>query len=89
MEEKTNLSHSIILEERKKLSVGGVEDVVAFDDENIILETVKGRLIIKGDNMHITQFDTKTGDLWATGDFSAFGYTTEQKANGFFARVFK
>ncbi len=89
MEEKTNLSHSIILEERKKLSVGGVEDVVAFDDESIILNTVKGRLIIKGENMHITQFDTKTGDLWALGDFAAFGYSTQEKTNGFFARVFK
>lgn len=89
MEEKINLSHSIILEERNKVSIGGVEDVVAFDEESIVLDTVKGRLIIKGDNIHITQFDTKTGDLWATGDFTALGYTSAEKTNGFFARIFK
>ena len=42
MEEKTpRLPHSLRLDERQRLSVSGVEEVVSFDEENVAVQTVK------------------------------------------------
>ena len=38
--------HSILLEEREKLRVTGVSDVQSFDEEQVLLETGKGMLIV-------------------------------------------
>ena len=40
--------HSILLEEREKLRVTGVSDVQSFDEEQVLLETGKGMLIVRG-----------------------------------------
>ena len=35
----TNIMQNVILENREKLSVSGVNDVLSFDDQIVILET--------------------------------------------------
>ena len=43
--------HSILLEEREKLRVTGVSDVQSFDEEQVLLETGKGMLIVRGQGL--------------------------------------
>ena len=45
--------HSILLEEREKLRVTGVSDVQSFDEEQVLLETGKGMLIVRGQGLHV------------------------------------
>ena len=42
---------NIILENRNKLSVSGVKDVLSFDDQVVIMETELGLLTVKGENL--------------------------------------
>lgn len=42
---------NIILENRKKMTLTGVEEVISFDDEKILLNTKLGALTIKGQNL--------------------------------------
>ena len=42
--------HNLILENREKLSLSGVLDVESFDEQNIILHTEMGVLIVKEEN---------------------------------------
>ena len=39
---------NLILENRKKLSISGVSDVLSFDDQIVILDTNLGLLTVKG-----------------------------------------
>lgn len=89
MEENIRLNHNIIVEDRKKMTLTGVKDVLSFDEETVILDTTLGRLTVKGAQLHIINFDTVSGDLSAEGKVYAFVYTSEEKKDGFLSRLFK
>jgi sporulation protein YabP len=80
---------NIIIEQRKKINLSGVKDCVSFDDETIILNTNIGRLAIKGFSLHITNFNTETGDFEANGKINAVIYTADEQKGGFISRIFK
>lgn len=82
-------SHCLNLENREKVSVSGVKNVVSFDDKSILLETVMGNLNIRGNDMQISSFDAQTGELQAGGHIGALYYTGEDRKGGFFSRMFK
>ena len=86
MDEVIRSNHNIIIEDRKKLTLSGVKDVISFDDETLLLETVLGRLTVKGAGLHIVNFDTASGDLFAEGKIYAAVYTSDEKNGGFFLR---
>lgn len=89
MDEVIRSNQNIIIEDRKKLTLSGVKDVISFDDETLLLETVLGRLTLKGAGLHIVNFDTASGDLFAEGKIYAAVYTSDEKNGGFFSRVFR
>ena len=89
-EERRPMPHSLLLEERNRLTVSGVRDVDSFDEETLILLTDLGEITVKGDQIKVTRFSAETGDFAATGHFNAFTYADRlPKNSGFFARVFK
>ena len=91
-EEKTRISakpHNIILEDRERLSVSGVEDVDSFDDKQIILKTTKGSLILRGTDLHIDKLSLDTGELAVTGVFSDLGYEETAPGGSLWSRLFK
>lgn len=40
--------HRIALDERERLSVTGVDEVLCFDEDRIVMRTVKGELTVAG-----------------------------------------
>ena len=89
MDEVIRSNQNIIIEDRKKLTLSGVKEVISFDDETLLLETALGRLTVKGAGLHIVNFDTASGDLFAEGKIYAAVYTSDEKNGGFFSRVFR
>lgn len=82
--------HSIILEDRKQLSLSGISDVSAFDEQNVVLETELGELTIKGSSLHIDRFSIETGELNLDGMIDSLSYAeSKQSEGGFFARLFR
>ena len=80
------IQHSIQLEQRKKLTVSGVESVIAFSEVKILLSLVnKEKLQIIGSDLKIIGF-SKTN-----GAFSAEGTVTGITYNGksFVSKLFK
>ena len=55
IEERKSVSagviQNLILENRSKLSVSGVVDVLSFDDQVVMIETELGLLTVKGQNL--------------------------------------
>ena len=82
-------NNNIIIENRKKITLSGIKDVVSFDEETIVLNSTQGKLVIKGIGLHINSFEAETGDLIGDGKINAVVYTVEENGGGFFSRLFK
>ena len=79
---------SVILQNREELSVSGVADVVGFDDETIVVDTVLGRLTIKGISLKIQSFAVETGSIMIKGEIAALVYTSVGGKKNGFSRLF-
>lgn len=84
-------AHHIILEERERLSVSGVEEVESFDETTIVMNTSRGTLIIRGENLHIEKLSLDGGDLKVEGDIDALTYedSGREHAGGLLSRLFR
>ncbi len=96
MEKETVMSsynHSISLIERKNLVITGVKKVDNFDEEEFLIETGLGYIVIKGENLEIIKLDTIQGNVSIKGLIKSFGYLDEalkkDKDSSVFARLFK
>ncbi len=91
MAEQVNAGiHNIIIEQRKKMNLSGVTDVVVFEDETVVLKTVMGTLTVKGEQMHIGSFSTSSGDIDIDGNIIALVYSDDDGGKGgFFRRLRK
>lgn len=88
-----NYNHSISLVERKNLIVTGVKKIENFDDEEFLLETAMGHLVIKGSDMELVKLDTIQGNVSIKGTIISFSYIEDYKSkskeNGIISRLFK
>ena len=65
MEDKKILSpHSLMLENRQGGRITGVKDVKSFDEKEILLFTQVGKLVIKGEQLHVKQRGRKSGQSY-------------------------
>ncbi|HJA48694.1 MAG TPA: sporulation protein YabP [Candidatus Agathobaculum intestinipullorum] len=76
------MPHNIILEERGKLSVSGVVDVQSFDEEQVLLETVRGMLLVRGQGLHIERLQLEAGELLVQGEVSLLEYDDSVQPRG-------
>lgn len=83
-------AHHIIVEERERLSVSGVEEVERFDENTIVMTTVRGTLVIQGENLHIEKLSLDGGDLKVEGSVDSLTYEDAGgERGGFLARLFR
>lgn len=84
------MPHSLILKDRKELTLTGVTDVDSFDENSIVAYTDYGELTIGGNNLHINTLNTDTGELSIDGEIQSMLYLDNKpKADGFFRKVFR
>lgn len=89
-ERSPSKSHNLIMEDRKSLSITGVEEVESFDEQRIILQTSMGTLILRGNDLHIDKLSLETGELSVTGTIIELGYEETVSGGGsFWSRLFK
>ena len=55
-----NIVQNIVLENREKLNVSGVNDVLRFDDQVLMIDTELGLLTVKGENIRINKLSLDT-----------------------------
>ena len=85
-----NTPHQVTLEERKHLTVSGVEDVERFDENTIVLSTSKGAMTVSGENLHIEKLSLDGGDLKVEGEIEALVYEESRGTQGgFLARLLR
>lgn len=88
----TNIIQNLILENREKLSVSGVLDVLSFDDQVVIIETELGLLTIKGEDLRINKLSIDTSEVVVEGDVYSMNYSekdVDKKGGSLLGKIFK
>ena len=71
---------TVILSDRSLLTVTLVENVVSFDDTNIILKTALGTVSVDGCDLHILKLDLDGGEIAVEGSLSGFYFLQEEES---------
>ena len=83
--------HHLMMEERSSLTVSGVSDVERFDENEIVMSTSKGTLVVTGENLHIEKLSLDGGDRKVEGDIDALTYeaSRRERSGGLLARLLR
>ena len=88
-ERSREMPHSVILEGREKLTISGVTDVHSFDEEQVLLETVRGMLVVRGQGRHVERLQLEAGELIIQGEIGLLEYDDSvQPRDSLFRRIF-
>lgn len=74
--------HHVVIEERKSLTVSGVEDVERFDEGMIVMTTTAGTLVVSGENLHIGKLSLDGGELHVDGQIDSLQYEEQGAGRG-------
>ncbi|KNF07813.1 sporulation protein YabP [Gottschalkia purinilytica] len=75
-------NQNIILEDRSKLSISGVEHVDNFNENTIILGTIKGGMTIKGEDLNISKLNLDDGNVIIQGVINSIIYSNKEASSG-------
>jgi sporulation protein YabP len=87
-DKKSNLT----LENRKRLSLTGVVEVISFNEEKILLNTIQGMLTIKGAGLKMNKLDVQNGEVIIIGTVDSCIYSSseaKQDKESIWAKLFK
>lgn len=84
---KPSKQHSIILEDRSKAIITGVEKVISSADTFINLVTTQGGLNIVGKDIKIEKLNLDDGSLQLSGNFDSIRYSVTKTP--LIKRIFK
>ena len=87
-----NIVQNLVLENRGKLSVSGVNDVLSFDDQVVMVDTELGLLTVKGENIRINKLSLDTAEVIIEGEISSLSYSQnkqEKNSGTLLSKIFK
>ena len=87
-ESQNKIKHTLFMENRQSLELGGIKDVGAFNEEEIAASSDWGEIIVKGSALHVETLDLETGVLKIKGRVTALIYNDVAKTKSFFGRMF-
>ncbi|MBT9253769.1 MAG: sporulation protein YabP [Brockia lithotrophica] len=86
-----NAGHELALKGRKYLAISGVVKVDRFDEEEFLVETGEGYLLIRGEGLTLRHLDVEVGDIAIEGRIDEMLYLEEgrgRERRGLFGRLF-
>lgn len=85
--------HKVVMTNRKNCTVNGVNDVLSFDVNEILLETEQGMLMIRGEGLHVSRLTLEKGEVDIDGKVDSFTYSdvanAGHKNESLFGRLFR
>lgn len=86
-------NHSITLNERKNLIITGVKKIDSFNEEEFLVETNMGYIVIKGKTLELVKLDTYQGTVSIKGTINSLSYmenpNKKEKEESIFSKLFK
>ncbi|MBQ6814515.1 MAG: sporulation protein YabP [Lachnospiraceae bacterium] len=83
-------NHKLWIDNRKEGGITGVLDVLSFDLEEIVLETVMGVIRIKGKDLHVKGINLDRKEIFFEGMVNEFVYADSKamKKQNLLGRLF-
>lgn len=81
-----------MLENRQGGTITGVRDVNSFDEKEMLLLTDAGKLLIKGDQLHVKRLNLEKGEVDIEGKVDSLTYlskSTDKKEESLLKRMFR
>lgn len=88
-EESLQLPHALTLNERSRLSMTGVSEVVSFDENAVVLHTSAGILSIHGQQLQLKQLSPDGGRVAVDGKISALIYEEPRGERSWLQRLLR
>ena len=93
MDEIRTRAHKVILENRSGGTITGIQDVVSFDENQIVLDTDMGLLTVKGKNLHVSRLTLEKGETDIDGSIDSLAYSSNEayrkSGESLFSRLFR
>ena len=93
IENFNKLGHVVTLSERKNIVITGVKKIESFDNEEFLMETNMGYIVLKGEDLEIIKLDTYQGNVSIKGKVNGLTYmenlSKKNKEDGVFNKLFK
>lgn len=88
---KVRQHHKVVMIDREQMEIVGVEDVISFDDQEIVIETIRGILKLTGTDLHIKHLDLEATKLDVEGLICVLEYTENRgfSGKGIWGRLFR
>jgi len=87
---KNELPHKLVLENRNRLSITGVEGVESFDEDTVIASTTCGTLTVRGVELRVERLNLDAGELTLVGKIGQIDYADSTRSEGgLFGRLFR
>lgn len=71
---ETQMPHKLSLEERSRLTMTGVTEVISFEESSVVLHTSLGTLIVQGNDLKLKTLSLEGGQVAVDGHISALIY---------------
>lgn len=91
--ENNRKTHKISMINRKAMLLTGVNEIISFDNNEVLLETQQGTLMIRGHELHISRLNLEIGETDIDGRIDGMIYSDSsgdgKKSGGVLAKLFR
>lgn len=85
--------HKLVMSNRRTCNLTGVSDVLSFDENEIILETDQGMLMMKGKELHVSRLMLDKGEVDVDGRIDSITYSEQgmksERTDSLLGRLFR
>ena len=82
-----------MIDNRAGGTISGIQDVVSFDENQIVLDTDMGLLTIKGKKLHVSRLTLEKGETDIDGSIDSLTYSSNEgyrkSGESLLSRLFK
>ncbi len=89
---RSQTGQKLVMQNREKVELTGVTEVISFDNKEIMLETNQGVARFTGENLHVKRLTLERGEVALEGKINEITYHESQKnktAGSVLSRLFR
>jgi len=85
-------NHEFKVVDRSSIFLTGIKKITSFDNEEFLMESTLGVILLKGENLEILKLDTHDGNVKIKGKINSLNYIenrAKQKEESLLVKLFK
>ena len=85
-------NHEVKITDRSIINLTGINKITSFDDQEFLMESNMGIIVLKGEGLEIIKLDTHDGNVKIKGKLISFAYIDnlkKQKEESLISKLFK